>query len=131
MATVHREPNMVKWIGVRPGHNGEQVWESGELLALGNTLLYTVAAGKLLLLFDVNLSIQTSAASVEGGLLVYDAVPAIVDYFLHFRVPPNFSVTDSTAFWVPYEIPATYTVRLIASAAGYVYGGFHGVLIDV
>ena len=130
MAIVHREPNQVKWVGVRPGHNGEQVVKWGD--ANNNlVVLYTVPADKLLLIFGYFISYHGSVAGY-GYLDVYTAVPAIWKrlYGGAVNVGEDFSATRD--YSIPIEVPATYTVRVQSTVLGcYIDAGIDGILIDV
>ena len=127
MATEHREPNRVKWIGVRPGHEGEQVLIHIDFAV--NTLLYTVAADKLLLLFDWQITLVGNVAA-GAYLSLRTAVPATY-YHLGYAsstvgAPGQFA---SNSLNVPIEVPATYNIYLTTTQT--VRGGIHGILIDV
>ena len=129
MATVHREPNRVKWIGVRPGHNGEQVLEHGE--AIGATVvLYTVPATKILLLFGFTCGMSCSANGV-GTLGIYTDVPVLHRYLFFSSVQANNAVAGCRDYSIPIEIPAGYSIRAISAAATLgVRAVIDGILID-
>ena len=129
MATVHREPNQVKWIGVRPGHNGIQVIENN---AANNAvvIIYTVPAGKLFLLFGYFYHQYATAAST-GYLAVYNAVPADVHHLAGGQSPAVSVFAVTRDYTVPLEFPAGYSFRISSSAAGmYVQCSIDGILID-
>ena len=126
MATVRREPNQVKWVGVRPGHNGEQV-----LIHINtnvNTVLYTVPADKLLLIFSWQL-VVAQAAAVSAQLELQTAVPAAYYQLAYNRNTATFFHPQSSqSLTIPIEVPATYRVNLIANGTS--LGGVQGILID-
>ena len=127
MATVHREPNQVKWVGVRPGHNGEQVLNLIDRAV--NALLYTVPADKILLIFSWQIGIGTAAAG-NARLQLETAVPAV--YYELGNCLNGAGLTSANsqqALWVPIEVPATYRIYLTTNIA--CLGGIHGILIDV
>ena len=126
MATVHREPNQVKWIGVRPGHNGVEVFE--EFYGNATAEFYEVPADSLLLLFDWHLGL-TGAAGGDSFLEIRNAAD------VHFRYiascsgqAANPGSNTSQALWLPIEIPALFDFRVITASTTTAY--IHGVLID-
>ena len=127
MATVHREPNQVKWIGVRPGHNGEQI-----LLPIDtavNADVYTVPADKMLLLFDWHLG-GVRAIGFTGHLYVYDDTPVVIASIATVSSEVGEPGTStSNALWVPIELPEDYAIKVVT--AKQVEGYIHGILIDV
>ena len=126
LATVHREPNQVKWVGVRPGHNGEQVLIKVDFGV--NTLLYTVPADKILLIFSWQIGIGTAAAG-NARLQLETAVPAVY-YELGncVNAAGSTSANSQQALWVPIEVPETYRIYLTTNIA--CVGGIQGILID-
>ena len=126
MATVHREPNQVKWVGVRPGHNGEQVLIDIDFNA--NQLLYTVAADKLLFIFSWQVTLAANAAGI-ATLELRTAVPAVYYHLAYLRgALADIGPSVSNSLWVPIEVPATYNNYLTTDQR--VKGGVHGILID-
>ena len=129
MATVHREPNRVKWIGVRPGHEGEQVIKYATAT---NAVvdIYEVPADKLLLIFGYFLNAYGGAAG-EGMLDLYTAVPAFWKRLFWAGVHVNNDLAVSRNYTIPIEVPAGYFVSVESSiAACVIKAGFDGILID-
>ena len=127
MATVHREPNQVKWIGVRPGHNGEQVLVPIDLGA--SAIVYTVPADKLLLLFDWHLGIVRNV-DVTARLEARTDGAVVLAYLVQVSsnsADPGFS--DSNNTFVPIELSAAYDLYVTTTTQ--VRGYIHGILIDV
>ena len=127
MATVFREPNQVKWIGVRPGHKGEEIIKNIDLAA--SAIVYTVPADKLLLLFDWSIGI---IQNVNNGsrLQLRTAVPVV--YAELFYVTSGINTAGQVASQslnIPIEIPATYDIYVTCTAV--TRGYIHGILIDV
>ena len=126
MATVHREPNQVKWIGVRPGHKGEEIIKNIDLAA--SAIVYTVPADKLLLLFDWSIGI---IQNVNNGsrLQLRTAVPVV--YAELFYVTSGINTAGQVASQslnIPIEIPATYDIYVTCAVV--TRGYIHGILID-
>ena len=129
MATVHREPNQVKWIGVRPGHNGIEILESCE--AAGATVnIYQVPADKLLLLFGWSFNLSATAPGV-GDLSIWTAVPARHKYLSRGSAPTNAACYDSRDLVVPIEVAAGFWIRATSGAATIgARAVINGILID-
>ena len=124
--TVHREPNMVKWIGVRPGHNGEQILIDIDTAV--SVIVYTVPADKLLFLFDWSIS-TVANLNIHSRLQIRTAVPVVVANIAGASSYTGDSGTNNAqALWVPIEIEAGYDIYLVAT--GVTRGYIHGILID-
>ena len=126
MATVHREPNQVKWIGVRPGHNGDEVLININVAV--NTLLYTVPADKILFIFSWQLSFINNTGG-GGYLYLRDNLGA--EYYVLAYVNGNAGSAGGTLAnntFVPIEVVAGYDIYLTTSAL--MRGGVQGILID-
>ena len=126
MATVYREPNQVKWIGVRPGHNGEQVIV--DINSAVNADLYTVPVDSLLMIFgwswsvnqnagaDVRIEVKTDGAAHYMWLSMVTAQAG---------APSSESTQDK---FVPIELPEGYVISIVTTRQA--YGHIHGILID-
>ena len=127
MATVHREPNQVKWIGVRPGHNGEQVLVAIDTAV--NVVVYTVAADTLLFLYDWhyggnrNLAFGSILQIFDDG----DNVNATIGYITSDASNPGTNMAQN--LWVPIELVEGWYIKAITTQQ--VHGYIHGILIDV
>ena len=131
MATVFREPNQVKWIGVRPGHNGVQILAFDDI-ANGAVALYTVGADKMGFITTVAISAGASLAAF-GYIDYWNAVPATVGRFATLRGTGGpYDASAQVNFWPPLEMVEGFSIRLFSSLAGYtVFGMVHGWEIDV
>jgi len=109
-----REPNQVKWIGSRPGHNGTKVAISG-IANNAEVIIYTVPVGVVLYLTFYSFSISNSAAAAQSHFSIY--TDGAVHYlYLHSLVPPAiWQDICSGTFNPPLELPAGYYFRLFAS----------------
>ena len=126
MATVYREPNMVKWVGVRPGHNGEQVLI--EIDTAVNATLYTVAADKILFLFDWHFGTLPNL-SFACNLAIHNDAAVRQVYLVAIGTNAGDMSSESTqALWVPIELAEDWSLRVITSQT--VRGYLHGILID-
>jgi len=121
-----REPNQVKWQGVRPAHNGTQVLET-DVVVSGTKILYTVAAGKILYLTHAYLGVGLITAIGIGYLWIRDSTPTNLYLLGVVR-----SITDTPSgpsfpcYWPPIEIPATYDIAVIATANLEIHATIHG-----
>jgi len=117
MAMKFREPNMTKWRGVRPGHNGIQIaWRGDATAAL--PVAYTVTPLKTLYLVETEIEITT--AVVSNALLRWRTGAVTVRFFGY-----NFLMTAAgvmspyqCTFWPPLEIPSDDTIQLVVAGAG-------------
>ena len=126
MATVHREPNQVKWVGVRPGHNGEQILVKIELA--GNAIVYTVPANKILFLFDWHIGIARGVAGA-AELQIRDDAAAIHAYLSYVTSAAGYTGTNATQnLWVPHELIEAWDIYVVTGNP--VRGYIHGILID-
>lgn len=118
MSLMHfREPNQVKWMGVRPGHNGEQVLAYDTVIN-GAQVVYTVPAGKVFFLCEANL---LSISNVTGkiALTIYDAAPALLLTLGGISmIVAQSQGTDHYTYWPPIELPAGYSIRVESNIAG-------------
>ena len=129
MPTKWREGNRARWVGIRPGHNGEQVQGSGSK-SNGYDTLYTVGAGKVLFVFNWWMTTYATGAG-SGYIMVRDTVPAVVAVFCRHAYTAAGSLSTCSGRFVPWEVPEGYTVEVYSSAAVVsAYGGFDGILID-
>ena len=129
MATVFREPNQVKWIGVRPGHNGEQVVANNNCTNV-LTVVYTVPAGKIFLFFGFVFTTYHGAAT-NAQLMVYNAVPALENTLAAHVGAAGPPCSTPKSFDPPLEYGAGYTIRILGSAATVTVNAMiHGILID-
>ena len=127
MATEHREPNRVKWIGVRPGHEGEQV-----LIDIDDAVdadLYTVPADKILLIFGWSWSVIQNAGVDATIEIETDAAAHYMWLSMVTGQAGAPSAESSQDKWVPIEIPEGYVISI--NTTRQVYGHIHGILIDV
>ena len=126
MATVHREPKQVKWIGVRPGHNGEQTLIDIDKAASAE--VYSVPADKILLLFSWHFGIGRNADATallnlrDDG----DVVIAQLAYVCSNSTDPG--INANQALWVPIELPEDYNIHVTCTIQ--VRGYAQGILID-
>ena len=113
---LRREPNRVKWVGVRPGHNGEQILKSN---AVNNAtgIVHTVTASKTFYMTGFQLAYEFTAVGVATFAIrnAIDAQTAVL-----FQISPavahNGSIANSFDFQ-PIEIPAEYDIYIISSVA--------------
>ena len=130
--TLFAEKNKVAWIGVRPGVYGEAI-NAYQRANNSTVVLYTVPAGKTLLLFHTALEVYLSAApAADGDLIWQNAVPAMA-YMLHSlsngTTGTGINVASDRA--IPLEIPAGHRVVVVSPTAGsYCRGHIEGLLVN-
>lgn len=118
-----REPNQVKWVGVRPAHNGEQYNLYSQ--ANNNTvILHTVSAGKTFFLTACSLR-GNYVVSGWGALSVFDDVAALKYRILGVTNYVNTTPQSvSLSLFYPIEIPGNWSIRVRSSAASYTVDAF-------
>ena len=127
MSDMHfREPNQVKWMGTRPGHNGEQVIENNTANN-ATAIVYTVPAGKTLFLTTAVLAGFGTAASINNFGSIYDSTPAQWREIGRLPVFANGGTAYAASFNPPLEVPTGYTVRITSGVAScWAYLTIHG-----
>jgi len=110
-----REPNQVKWVGMRPAHRGTQVIvRAGGLGA--EFIVYTVPAGKTFYLCGLLVGFSTTAVATWGTVRVrndLDVVQYALAGLLMDAVGQNIV---AHSYWPPLEIPALWDVTVLSSA---------------
>ena len=122
-----REANRARWVGIRPAHEGTQIWGLG--VANNNTVaIYTVPAGRVLYLARAAL-LKYDNVSVASWLGVRDAGDVLVHYLCSLRYQADQTVTSPSAeYFPPLEIPAGYDLAVYSSVVTNVYGSYFGWL---
>lgn len=125
--TEHREPNMVKWVGVRPGHNGEQIAKSNTV-AGDTAIVHTVNAGKTFFLCYYDFIYSTRTADISGSLFVRNVADALVYTLSVGRINTTlYSMSAQSGLIIPIEIPTGFDICIIsAGATTPVYAFIHG-----
>ena len=112
-----REPNQVKWIGTRPGHDGTQVLARGAADS-ATTVLYTVPVGNTFYLCHSMMGYGAIAAGI-AVFEIQDLVPVrVVDLFYDTLVAGIAGNSKNASYWPPIEIPAGYRIVVVSSAVG-------------
>jgi len=127
----YREANMVKWVGVRPGHNGTQIATYTEANN-GTVVAYTVPANTVFLWTAYSCWFHnTSGAASTGYCLLYKPGPTAVYRILTERVANNESGHSTQEFYFPIECEAAWYFQLVSGAANArVQFSIHGFEID-
>jgi len=130
--TLFAEKNRVAWVGVRPGVYGDQVTVDGVQNAVGTTILYTVPAGKTLLMFDSWSTIGMGVAAGQDIFFgIYNAVPALVYRFSRsVNTGAAQILSHAQSRFVPIEIAEGFSIRAVVIVSGIILCGFFGILVD-
>jgi len=126
------EENQVKWVGIRPGYHGDQVTAYNSVAA-GTAIVYTVPAGKTLLIFNTSMSVSRNAVGVSPAYFILrDSGDVLVHEIYKIYVNGVGSVISvSTARYSPLIAPADYDITIQSGiAADNVAGSFEGILVD-
>jgi len=112
-----REPNQVKWQGVRPAHNGTQVLDRASATN-GTTTIYTVPAGNVFYLCYVSLGYYAMAAGTVQ-IVIRDSTAALRAMLYSDLLTGGFDgIGKASNFWPPVELDALWTVKISSSAPG-------------
>jgi len=71
MAMKFREPNEVRWVGVRPAHRGTQVKAHG-MANNGTVTIYTVSAGKTLFVTAMHVFMRCTSGTSANSIIWRD-----------------------------------------------------------
>ena len=126
-----REPNMARWVGVRPGHDGQQLVVLGSATNVQTTIVYTVPAGNLLLLCGIVLSAHGAAVNLSD-LYVRNSADVLQYYMWEHYWPSDYGFAWAHSYYPPIEIPAGWDVVVANGiAASYVRSSINGILQPV
>ena len=117
MAMLHREPNRVKWVGVRPGHEGTQIVKANHT-GPGLAIIHTVTAGKTFFLTGVSCYSHAGAAIAIGSVAVRNGADVYQYALIGLGAPINNRVGAAISLWPPIEIPAGWDVYVDCGGAG-------------
>lgn len=111
-----RESNQVKWLGVRPAHNGLQVIKSLENVTNSTSILHTVTTGKTFFLSHWSFSAYATAAG--NAKLEFRNDVDITQYLIE-KVDFNaaFYAWTSSSPKCPLEIPADWDIVVVSANA--------------
>ena len=115
-AMAFREPNQVKWVGTRPGHNGEQVAKLGSAEG-GTTIIHTVTLGKTFFLSALSYTSFSDATPITMGVLVRNGADVHQYSLIHELVALAHTNAFGMSYPVPVEIPAGYDICAHSSGA--------------
>lgn len=114
----HRESNQVKWLGVKPAHNGTQITKSNTQTGAGTKTIYTVPADNTLFITYATLASRESA-NVAGDANI-STTPigeaGATRLIRHFYDLAGHQVSTAT-FNPSVEVAAGETVDVISSHA--------------
>jgi len=113
-----REQNQVLWRGVKPAHNGEQVYGWDYQEGIGEDEVYKVTAGKIFFLTYANLATRLNTDSSASGYLVIKTDAAVhYAYLLYHIYDKAGQLVDSKTFPFPIELPAGYVINIVSTDA--------------
>ena len=125
-AMAFREPNQVRWVGTRPGHNGTQVIAGGTATNTV-TILWTVTAGKTLHITYFSLAMRSGAVTAECSISVRNGADVYQYSIVNIGTVASDHGELAAALSVPIEVPAGYDVYVASDSANLkAYGTIHG-----
>jgi hypothetical protein len=127
--TSWRNDNRAAWRGWQPGHDGEQIAASASAVNVQTTIVYTVAASSVLLLFAW--VIDCAGAITDSSSLLVRNVADVTQYTIwnaYFVAAGR--LHGAQGLTIPIEVPAGYDIVIANTiAASYTYCFVHGILI--
>ena len=125
-AMSYREPNQVKWVGIRPGHNGTQV-AIGQVAVNATNIIYTVTAGKTFYLSHAQLNFYAVLAAITFLLYVRDGADVGQYNIISLASAGAGHLASPCVFYPPIEIPAGWDIVVSSnSLSGNAYAFIHG-----
>jgi len=117
-----REPNQVRWIGSRPGHNGTQILEDAR--ANNSAIrIYTTPADVTFFLCSLVLNLESVVAGVAYCRVYDDGGAAQYYIFERTVLAADPTMTIPFSFWPPMELPTDWSVRVGSNIAGLILRG--------
>jgi len=114
-AMSFREPNEVRWVGVRPAHKGTQILDRG-IAINAEVTVYTVPSGKTAYITHIALAIYGNTTG-QARVLIKDTGGAIVWSPMEgYSIANTYSFHDNTSYWPPIELPEGYYITVISNA---------------
>ena len=111
-----REPNRARWVGVRPAHDGAEVYNKADATN-ATVVVYTVPAGKVLHLTSLHVCSRATLAAGEVIVDIRNAAHVIqVSPFDHYYAAVG-QMSDDISFWPPMELPAGWEIAVRSTNA--------------
>lgn len=115
MVMSWREPNRARWVGVRPGHDGDMLVKAGTAVN-GTTIVYTVPVGKVLLVVAFTMYLTVGGAGAVTGFLNRAGEDAFCLGRLFQNTAAGWQPHVNGNFPIPFELDAGDTVSIVSSA---------------
>jgi len=112
-----REPNQVRWVGVRPAHRGTQIIKSQQDIGTAGVILHTVSDDVCFYLTQWSFSWYTAALG-NARFLVRNAADVIQYYISYGAVHANYNGRVTGNFWPPLEISEKWDLWIECTGAG-------------
>ena len=111
-----REPNQVKWVGVRPAHNGEQLAINNN--AQGTTItMYTVPTDQVAFVDLMVVTLDCNAANHISGVYVEDSGGTIIYRIIGTYVRDISTRVYPISFYPPLELPSGYQIIISSDSS--------------
>jgi hypothetical protein len=117
-AMAFREPNEVRWVGVRPAHKGTQIKGSGA--ASGNTVdVLQISSGKKGFITTIFFSVDRDTADARGSVYHTNSANTVLHTFISRVVRGVYSDMVVMHFNPPYELGSSDKIRVTSEAVGF------------
>lgn len=111
-----RAKDHVRWVGVRPAHEGTQVYATGWQGDAGNNSFYTVVDTLYITYLCLTSSLSADVFA-SASITIYTAVPAVWRMIADQVFDKAGQQTSLIALPFPIEVPKDYTIRVVSSHA--------------
>jgi len=114
---TYREANQVLWRGVRPAHNGTQIFQR-RTADNETTVIYTTPADQHFYLCHCSLQFSAIAAGRAIIRARTDAAAIWAELIYEVILATSDGKTTGFSYWPPIEFPYSYDIVVISNAVG-------------
>jgi len=113
----YRIGNEARILGIRPGHNGEQILVRADVIG-GTATVYTVPAGKIAFITHIAAGVSNDVTGLSY-VGIQNTVPATI-WFAHigYSIAQSCSFYDNASYYPPIELPTGYSIFIHSGSAG-------------
>jgi len=117
MAMHFREPNEVRWVGVRPAHKGTQI-SSSDSVSNGTIDLYVNNSGNVSFVHYIGLSTNSEGAGKAGSLLWTNSNNVTQSVLIRHKYQAAGQMANYVSLHYPLELPNGHKLRVLSDNAG-------------
>jgi len=113
--SLFAEHNKINWVGVRPGHYGEQILKS-IFTENSEDTLYTVPSGSTFFLTGYSFTVRAGAAGTFK-IIIYNDTPAVEAHLKYSYIAGNDIVSGENALYHPIELLEDWKINISSGIA--------------